>query len=321
MIPSQQVRQNTATRYRDFNRYLKGLFGERVQRIALDAGLSCPNRDGTISREGCIYCDRLGSGSGAMLNQGLTIQEQIARGRRFAERRYGARKFIAYFQSFSNTYAPLPRLKDLYDAAVACPDVVGLFVATRPDCVDPGVLALLGSYQSNRLVWIEYGLQSAHDSTLIAINRGHDVKRFEHAVRMASDFGLNVCAHIILGLPGETKAMMIETARYLSLLPVSGVKIHLLYVVKGTKLAELYKNGDYQCLSREEYVNLVIDFLEFLPPEMVIQRLTGDPLPSEILAPDWAVEKSLNLALIRARLEERNTWQGKKYLPPTREEG
>jgi hypothetical protein len=178
--------------------------------------------------------------------------------------------------------------------------------------VDSDVLSLLSSYERDHLVWIEYGLQSANDSTLLAINRGHNVKCFERAVHMACDFGLNVCAHMILGLPGETRAMMLETARYLSSLPVSGVKIHLLYVVRGTRLADLYKKGIYECLSRDEYIDLVIDFLEILPPEVVIQRLTGDPIPSELLAPYWAKEKSLNLALIRARLEERDTWQGKK---------
>jgi uncharacterized protein len=303
-------------RYHDFNSYLRGIFGERVQRIPLDAGLSCPNRDGKISREGCLYCDSRGSGSGAMLTHGLSIQEQVARGRRFGHRRYGAKKFIAYFQSFSNTYAPLPKLKGIYDAGLECPDVVGLFVATRPDCVNSEVLQLLHSYQRNHLVWIEYGLQSAHDSTLLAINRGHNVKCFEGAVRMASDYGLNVCAHVVLGLPGETTAMMMETARYLSLLPVAGIKIHLLYVVEGTRLADLYRKGTYDCLSREEYTSLVIDFLEFLQPDMVIQRLTGDPTPSELVAPDWAREKSLNLSLITTRLEERDTWQGKKYGPP-----
>ena len=306
----------TKRRYRDFNSYLKAIFGARVQRIPIDGGLSCPNRDGKLSRGGCTYCDSRGSGSGAMINHGLSIQEQIARGRLFAEKRYGAKKFIAYFQSFSNTYAPLPKLKEIYDAGLECPDVVGLFVATRPDCVDSDILALLSSYRRDHLVWIEYGLQSAHDSTLLAVNRGHDVKCFEGAVRMACDYGLDVCAHVILGLPGETRAMMLETARYLSLLPVSGVKIHLLYVVKGTRLADLYGRGSYNCLSREDYINLVIDFIEILPPDMVIQRLTGDPPPSELLAPDWAREKAVNIALVKTRLEERDTWQGKKHLPP-----
>jgi radical SAM protein (TIGR01212 family) len=249
-----------------------------------------------------------------MVDHGHSIEEQMNRGRLLAEKRYGARKFIAYFQSYTNTYAPLARLKELYDAALSHPNVVGLSVATRPDCVDSDVLKLLHSYQKDRLVWIEYGLQSAHDSTLHTINRGHDVACFERAVHLASGYGLNVCAHVIIGLPEETRPMMLETARYLASLPVDGTKIHLLYVVPDTRLAELYENGKYRCLERDDYVELVADFIEMLPPRMVIQRLTGDPPPFELVAPQWAREKSRNLALIKQRLEERDTWQGKKYL-------
>jgi radical SAM protein (TIGR01212 family) len=299
-------------RYRDFNTYLREMFGERVQRISLDAGLNCPNRDGTISKLGCIYCDRLGSGTGAMIDRGESIEEQVAKGRIMAEKRYGARKFIAYFQSFSNTYGPLPKLKKLYDAALSQPDVVGLFVATRPDCIDSDILEVLSTYQKDHLVWMEYGLQSAHDSTLLAINRGHDVACFERAVHMASGYGLDVCAHVILGLPGETRPMVLGTARYLASLPVKGVKLHLLYVVRRTRLTELYGRGEFRCLERDEYIELVIDFLELLRPDMIIQRLTGDPAPSELVAPEWAKEKSRTLALIRQRLGERDTWQGKK---------
>jgi radical SAM protein (TIGR01212 family) len=299
-------------RYFDFNSYLREIFGERVQRISLDAGLSCPNRDGTISELGCIYCDRLGSGTGAMIDRGESIGEQVAKGRILAERRYGAKKFIAYFQSFTNTYGPIPRLKKLYDTALSHPDVVGLFVATRPDCVNPDILELLRSYQKDHLVWVEYGLQSAHHTTLLAINRGHDVACFERAVHMATGYGLDVCAHVIIGLPGETRAMVLDTARYLASLPVKGLKLHLLYVVRGTRLAELYERGEFQCLDREGYVELVVDFLELLRSDMVIQRLTGDPAPSELVAPAWAKEKSRNLTLIRLRLEEKDTWQGKK---------
>jgi radical SAM protein (TIGR01212 family) len=247
-----------------------------------------------------------------MVERGESLEEQIARGRRLAEKRYGAKKFIAYFQSFTNTYGPLSRLKMMYDTALSCADVVGLFVATRPDCINSEVLELLRSYQKDHLVWVEYGLQSSHDETLRAINRGHDVACFEHAVRMADNCGLNVCAHVILGLPGETREMMLGTARYLASLPVMGVKIHLLYVARGTRLAELYEQGGIQCLARDDYVEAVIDFLELLRPDMVIQRLTGDPAPSELLAPQWAKEKFKNLNLIKKRLEERDSWQGRK---------
>ena len=300
-------------RYRDYNSYLREIFGERVQKISLDAGLGCPNRDGTLSKEGCIYCNGKGSGTGASINQGISIEDQIGRAKSYLQNRYKARKFIAYFQSFSNTYAPLPQLKSLYEQALAHDDIVGLSVATRPDCVNMEVLRLLGSYQDDYLVWIEFGLQSIHNATLDRINRSHDVACFERSVYMANKCGLNVCAHIILGLPGENRDMMLETARTLSRLPVQGVKVHLLYVIEGTYLAELFKKGEIQCLEREEYSNLVVDFLELLPPDMVIQRLTGDPVKAELVAPSWAKEKMKNLNHIRHTLDRRNTWQGRLF--------
>ncbi len=305
--------RNLKKRYRDFNSYLREIFGERIQKISLDAGLGCPNRDGTLSENGCIFCDGRGSGTGELIRHGTPIEEQIAKARSYLQKRYKAKKFIAYFQSFSNTYAPLSRLKSLYNQALAQEKIVGLSVATRPDCVDMDVLKLLGSYKEDFLVWIEYGLQSAHDETLRRINRGHDVACFERSVHMAHECGLNICVHVILGLPGENREMMLETARFLSRLPVHGVKIHLLYVVADTHLAELYGKGEIRCLEREEYADLVVDFLECIPPDMVVQRLTGDPVKSELVAPSWAGEKTKNLNLIRETLERRNTWQGRLY--------
>lgn len=299
-------------RYRDYNTYLRRLFGERVQKIPLDAGLSCPNRDGSLSRDGCVYCDARGSGTGALKDRGLALDAQISQGRDFLRRRYRAHKFIAYFQSFSNTYAPPARLKTIFDHALQYPDIVGLAVATRPDCLDDDVLALLHGYRDRFLVWLELGLQSAHDATLRRINRGHDVACFERGLRLARKWGLNVCAHIILGLPGETRAMMLATADYLAALPLQGVKIHALYVNRGTRLAQWYRQGLFACLEREAYVRLVVDCLEMLPAEVIVQRLTGDPVPSELLAPLWALEKTHNLERIRAELEARDTWQGRR---------
>jgi len=304
-------------RYSDFKSYLKNIYGERVQKISLDAGLGCPNRDGTISTKGCIFCDSRGSGTGAFIKNGLSIHDQVIRSKQYLQKRYKANKFIAYFQSFTNTYAPVTELKKLYDQAMAHKDIVGLSVATRPDCVDRDILNLLKSYQDDHLVWLEYGLQSAHNTTLKKINRGHDVACFKKGVLEAHARGLSICAHIILGLPGENRAMMLETARFLSRLPVQGVKIHLLYVVKGTPLSELYKKGEFRCLEKDEYAELVVDFLERLPPDMVIQRLTGDPVHYELVAPLWAMEKADNLKLIRETLERRDTWQGRLYRKST----
>jgi len=182
------------------------------KKIPLDAGLSCPNRNGTISFKGCIYCDSRGSGTGSFVNRGISLEEQIKEGIRFAETKYKAAKFIAYFQSFTNTYAPVSRLRDIYRTALDHTGMVGLSVGTRPDCVDDDILELLSSFKKDYLVWIEYGLQSAHNRTLTRINRGHDVTCFEKAVLMSKEHGLNTCAHVILGLPGETHEMMMDTA-------------------------------------------------------------------------------------------------------------
>jgi len=298
-------------RYRDLNTYLRDIFGERVQKIPIDAGFGCPNRDGTISNKGCIFCDSRGSGTGALINRGISIKDQVREAREYLRKRYKAKKFIAYFQSFTNTYAPASRLKEIYDQALCFDDIVGISIGTRPDCIDEEKLKLIALYKDRYMVWIEYGLQSAHDETLKRINRGHDVKCFEQAVYMTEKYGINICAHVILGLPGESKDMMLDTARYVSSLPIHGIKIHLLYVVEGTALADMYKRGEFRCLEMEEYVELVVDFLELLRPDIVIQRLTGDPIKSELVAPLWAMEKWKILQLIQKRLEERNTWQGK----------
>ncbi len=305
-------------RYFDFNRFLRERFGTRVHKIALDAGFSCPNRDGTISTKGCIFCDSRGSGTGALTDRGIEIEEQIRRSKEFFSKRYKANKFIAYFQSFTNTYGPLERLKQLYDRAVADRDIVGLAVGTRPDCITEDVLGLLASYKAGYMVWLELGLQSANDESLRRINRGHDVACFERAVMLASRFDLDVCAHVILGLPGEGRKEMMETARFISRLPIQGIKIHLLYVVEDSPLATHYREGKIRCLERSEYVELLVDFLELLPPTMVIQRLTGDPpRGSKLLAPQWAREKMKTLSLIKNRLEERDTWQGRLFQPST----
>jgi uncharacterized protein len=297
-------------RYRDLNTYLRELFGCRVQKISVDAGLSCPNRDGTLSMGGCIFCNALGSGTGAYARK-LSITAQLEQGKIWLSHRYKAKKFIAYFQSFSNTYAPIEKLSQLYREALAVDGIVGLSIGTRPDCVDTPVLDLLASFTSSHLVWIEYGLQSAHDKTLNRINRGHTVDCFEKAVKMTQGRDIKICAHVILGLPGETSQQMLDTARVLSNLGIDGIKLHLLYVAKGTRLETDYREGRYRCLEQLEYVDLVCRFLELLPPNVVIQRLTGDPHPDELVAPAWSIERNKIFALIKNKLEKEDTWQGK----------
>ncbi|MGA9754818.1 MAG: TIGR01212 family radical SAM protein [Desulfobaccales bacterium] len=298
--------------YRDLNSYLKGRFGERIQKITLDAGLTCPNRDGRVSTGGCLYCNARGSGTGAW-DRGQDLPAQIAAGLEGMTRRYGARRFIAYFQSFSNTYAPLARLRELYEAALAWPQVVGLSIGTRPDCLADEVLDLLAGYARDRLIWLELGLQSAHDATLARINRGHDVACFTEAASRAAARGLPVVAHVILGLPGEGPREMTATAAYLARLPLQGVKIHLLYVIKDSALARLHGDGRYVCLTEDQYVNLVVDFIERLPPHLVIHRLTGDPHPEELVAPAWCLDKFRVLQRIREEFARRGTRQGSRW--------
>ena len=301
-------------RYYDLNSYLRSIFGCRVQKISLDAGLTCPNRDGSIATGGCIYCNSRGSGTGA-LQKGLSITEQILKGKESLKRRYKAKKFIAYFQSFSNTYGPYEKLKGLYKEALAIDDIVGLSVGTRPDCVDESILTLLEGYTKDYLVWIEYGIQSIHDRTLTFINRGHDVRCFKRAVEATRTRGIKICTHVILGLPFEDRRDMLATAKAVAAMGIDGIKIHLLYVIKGTGMEKLYQEGTYRCLEQDEYANLVCDFLELLPPDMVIQRLTGDPHPDELVAPEWSLRKNETLSLIKKILADRDSWQGKRSGP------
>lgn len=303
-------------RYNDLNTYLRKVFGCRVQKITVDAGLSCPNRDGTVSTGGCIYCNARGSGTGNYA-RGLSVTQQLIRGKEALSKRYKAKKFIAYFQSFSNTYAPIDRLESLYEEALSLEDIVGLSVGTRPDCVNEPVLKLLEEYAKNYLVWIEYGLQSASDKTLALINRGHDVECFRKAVEATRNRGIKICAHVIFGLPGESRSDMLETAKFIANIGIDGLKLHLLYVIKGTKLESLYRNGNYKCLEQQEYIELVCDFLERIPPEMIIQRLTGDPHREELLAPLWSLRKTETLALIADTLAKRDSRHGKFYKSPS----
>lgn len=298
-------------RYRDLNTYLRGLFGCRVQKITVDAGLTCPNRDGTVATGGCIYCNARGSGTGAHA-RGLSIAEQVRAGKETLARRYRAVKFIAYFQAFSNTYASVERLRALYDEALGVEDVVGLAIGTRPDCVSEPVLDLLEGYARRRLVWVEYGLQSARDATLALINRGHDLACFLKAVSATRGRGIGICAHVILGLPRETPEDMRFTARTLAAAGIDGLKLHVLYVVKGTGLETLYRRGEFRCLDQAEYIERVCDFLERTPARVVIQRLTGDPHPAELVAPGWCRDKAATLAGIQEALERRDTRQGEK---------
>jgi radical SAM protein (TIGR01212 family) len=300
------------TRYNDFNTYLRERFGCRVQKITIDAGFSCPNRDGTLSFDGCIYCDGKGSGTGAA-RRAESIKEQIQKAKVRLAVRYKAKKFIAYFQAFTNTYAPCDILRKRYDEALADFDIVGLAIGTRPDCVDQARLDLIQEYTARHMVWIEYGLQSIHNRTLEKINRGHTFEDFVQAVRITQGRNILICAHVILGLPGESMEDVLDTATALSGLGMNGIKIHSLYILKGTPLARLFQEGGCTVLDQETYVEWVTAFLERLSPNIIVQRLTGDPDPSALLVPGWSLKKQQTLSLIKKTLEAREAWQGRLF--------
>jgi hypothetical protein len=296
-------------RYNAFSDELKRVFGCRVHRISVDAGFSCPNRDGTLGTGGCIFCGGKGSGAHG-IQAGDSVATQIEAGKEVMTRKYKAKRFLAYFQAYSNTYAPAETLQRLYDEALAVDDVVGLIVGTRPDCLPPETVALLGGYARKTYFWLELGLQSPWNRTLNFLGRGHDFSAFEEAVRSCTRAGIRVSAHVILGLPGESRDEMLGTATVLNDLGVDGVKIHLLHVMKDTPLAEMYVRGDVRMLDRDDYVGLVCDFLERLRPEISIQRLTGDGGRDHLIAPLWSLQKFEVLNAIDYELERRGSRQG-----------
>lgn len=299
--------------YRDFNSWLQAQFGERVQKIALDAGLSCPNRAG--GQPGCIYCNQRGSGSGAHA-RGLSLSEQIDETIAVMRAKYGARKFLAYFQSYTNTHAPLDELERIFGCIRPYPEIVGLAIGTRPDCIDQAKLDLIGRVAEERLVIMEYGLQSANDATLARIRRGHDVKRFIEAVELtARSTNYRICAHAIIGLPGEDKADYLATARLLASLPVTDVKLHLAYVCRDTPLAELYATGGYVPLELADYTEFAARFVASLRPDQVVQRLISVPAADELIAPRWLLRKQAVRAHLIGGFKRLNLAQGSNYAP------
>lgn len=301
-------------RYNAFSDELKRVFGCKVQRLSVDAGFTCPNRDGRVGREGCVFCGGKGSGSFGIL-QGAGVAAQLEHAKEVMVRKYKAQRFLAYFQSYSNTYAPVERLRALYDEALAVPEVVGLIVGTRSDCLPEETLDLLASYASRCYFWLELGLQSHLDRTLAAIGRGHDLASFTGAVAACRRRGIRVCAHVILGLPGESRQEMLSGAEFLNSLGVDGVKLHLLHVMRGTRLAEQYREGGVRMMDRDEYVGVVCDYLERLDPGIVVQRLTGDGSRQDLIAPLWSLQKFEVLNCIDNELTRRGSRQGFSLSP------
>lgn len=292
--------------------YFRRRFGRRIRKIPLDAGASCPNRDGTLSRAGCSFCNELGSGTG-LFGRGVDLEGQWASWRARSSGPEGP--FIAYLQSFSNTHCSPARLRALLDRLAALPALAGIAVGTRPDCLDEARLDVLAAAPVDEL-WLDLGLQSADDAVLGRANRGHTAADFARAARAAAGRGLKVCAHLVAGLPGEVPGGFVRSVEFVSALPVAGIKLHNLYVCAGAPLARDYRAGAYEPLARDDYVRQLAEALPRLRPDVVVHRLASDPRPGELLAPDWAARKSEVLAALAAALEERDTWQGREAGAP-----
>ncbi len=303
------------TRYR-FNRfvdYQRKIFGERVQKVTVDAGFTCPNRDGTIAKGGCIYCNNE-SFNPSYNRSSKSIRQQIDEGITFLKRRYKkVRKFIVYFQPYSNTYAPLETLKYYYEEALSHPEVIGLTIGTRPDCVDEAKIAYLESLTQHYDITIEYGLESISDETLKKINRGHDVQCYLDALELTKNRGIKICTHIILGFPWEDESLWLQTARWLSDKPFDFLKIHQLHVVKDTALERMYHKNPFPLLSPQAYIDLIIRFLERLNPRIIIQRLFGEAPPRTLVAPHWGVRNTQLMNMLLEEMERRDSFQGKLW--------
>jgi len=299
-------------RYHTYNQYLINKYGERIQKVTVDAGFTCPNRDGTVARGGCIYCNNLSFNPGYN-DPAKSIGQQISEGMEFLKRRYHVNKYIVYFQPYSNTYAPLDHLKRLYEEALSVPGVIGLTIGTRPDCIDGEKLRYLSELAKAYDITVEYGLESIYDETLVKINRGHDYQSYLNALDMTRGLGIKICTHIILGFPWETPEQWSREAEILSSLEFHFLKIHQLHIVKKTVLASLYRFKPFKLLSLSEYVTVVTDFLEKLNPAIIIQRMAGEAPPHTLIAPKWGKRVPEIIRYIDKEFEFRNSWQGKYY--------
>ena len=305
-------------RFNSYSNYFKKQFGGRVQKISIDAGFSCPNRDGKISTGGCTFC------SNAAFNPSYcrpekSIRQQIEEGIEFHQKRYRrVNQYLAYFQPFSNTYKPLAELKRIYSEALEVPSILGIVIGTRPDLIDEAILQHLNEIQKTHYVMLEYGVESVYDETLKRVNRGHDFATAERAIRMTAEYGIPCGAHFIFGLPGESKEMMLDAAEIISKLPLTTVKFHQLQIFKDTKMAEEYQlhPETFHLFDLEEYIDFVIDFAEHLNPDIVIERFAGEVPPRFLVSEPWMkLRYDAVLSRIEKRMEERDTWQGKMYHP------
>ncbi len=298
--------------YLPISQILKERFGCSVYKITLDVGFTCPNRDGRIAFGGCTYCDEDGSGPGQERAK-LSVHQQLEEGKKFMRKRFGAQKFIAYFQAYTSTYTTPDKLKALLDEALSVEDIVGIDVATRPDCLPEDILDLLQEYHQKTYFWLEMGLQTTNNEVLKRVNRGHDVESFIDATKRAQKRGLRICSHMIFGLPGDDEAHMLEGANLLSELKVDAVKLHHLHILRGAPMENSWKKGLIPLLELEDYARQVVDFLELVPSTMIVQRLAGSSTREKLLAPLWTLDKAKIIQTIEAEFKRRNTHQGKLY--------
>lgn len=294
------------------NQYNRKVYGEKVYKISLNGGMSCPNRDGTLGTKGCIFCSKGGSGDFAASGL-LSIADQIKEAIERISKKYAGNSYIAYFQAFTNTYAPVSYLEKIFTEAIMDSRIAGLSIATRPDCLEPGKIELLAKLNRIKPVTIELGLQTTNEDTARYINRGYALDVFDDTCYRLKEAGIPVVAHMIVGLPGETKDDYLATARHIGGLKLDGIKIQLLHVLRDTDLANDYNEGKFEALSLEEYVNTVVDIIEILPPEMVVHRITGDGPKDLLIAPLWSTNKKNVLNSIMKEFRNRNTYQGKEY--------
>lgn len=299
--------------YNSLNEHLRKTFGQKIYKISLNAGLSCPNRDGTLGYDGCIFCSKGGSGDFAC-SPLLSITKQIEEGKVQTQKKFfgESKKYIAYFQAYTNTYGDISYLKKIFTEAINHPDIVALSIATRPDCLPPDVLSLLSNLNKIKPVWVELGLQTIHEETALFINRGYSLECFLDAVKKLRNIQLDVIVHVILGLPGETKDDMLETIRLCSSLDIQGIKLQLLHVLKNTRLADYYNSGVFKTLNMTEYINLILEIISILPEQIVIHRLTGDAPKNLLISPLWSANKRHVLNTITKTFNEQNLIQGSK---------
>lgn len=299
-------------RYHSLNYFLRNKFGEKIYKISLDGGFTCPNRDGKVSRGGCTFCSTRGSGDFAG-NRILSITEQFEDRKKIMEKKWKDGKYIAYFQAYTNTYAPVEELKRKYEEALAQENVIALSIATRPDCLDEDVLDYLEELNKNIYLWVELGLQTINDETGRNFNRGYDLKVFDKSLKELQKRKIEVVVHTIFGLPGETKEDMLKTINYVAHSGAQGIKFHLLHLMMGTKMVRQYESGELQLLSKEDYIDLICKGVSMLPEEMVVHRLTGDAPRESLIGPMWSLKKWEVLNDIDKALVENDIWQGKNF--------